>query len=114
MQEILVPITKKQVHYSNIPGYHPKYALLKKETTFCGACCHVRFDRKTLPKSGKSIFKDYFIDTANGVTRVWHKHTRALMIAGVIREEVIAKLYTNKFKEIKRRHDVDIRSTSND
>jgi len=63
----------------HLKGYHPAKALPKKKTCFYGQVCHVRFDRKTFPKKGKSVLLNSFIDTKHGYWRIWDIETRALL-----------------------------------
>jgi hypothetical protein len=64
--------------YTSI-GIHPSKALNKKETTFYGDVCYVRFDRKTIPKSGKSIINNCFVENRKHYYLVWDIRTRALL-----------------------------------
>jgi hypothetical protein len=64
---------------------HPKNGLSKKVTSFYKGCCHVRFDRKTLPKSGRSVINDCFVENKYDVYLVWYRPTRALL--GIVKRE---------------------------
>jgi hypothetical protein len=112
--------TEKRIHYYNIPDtlanflrareeatpvkhsspcLHPKNTKIgKKDTTFFEDCCHVRFDRKTLPKSGKSILNGTFIENKGYAYLVWDRETRALF--GLVYDE---SELDSKTKEWKRR-----------
>jgi len=80
---------------------HPKNTgIPKKDTTFFKECCHVRFDRKTLPKSGKSIVNECFVESKAYGYLVWDKETRALF--GIVKD---AEQLNDKTKEWKRRFD---------
>jgi len=91
---------KQPEHF--IAGYHPKNGLPKKATSFYPGCCHVRFDRKGLPKSGKSIYKTCFIDSVNGIQRAWDRDTRALLLVSTkeLDMDVLDQLI-EQFKEIR-------------
>lgn len=63
-----------------IEGFHPKSTGIgKKDTAFYRGCCHVRFDRKTLPKGGKSVINGCFIERKAYGWLIWCKTTRALL-----------------------------------
>ena len=68
---------KSTVKYLAV-GYKAKN-ITKVPYTLLNEACHVRFDRKTLPKSGKSILNDCFIEKKNKVWLIWHRQTRALL-----------------------------------
>ncbi len=61
-------------------GYHPsKSGIGKKDTSFYPGCCNVRFNRKTLPKSGKSIIDGCFVEDKGSYKLVWDRETRCLL-----------------------------------
>ena len=77
--------------------YHPKNTGIgKKDTSFYDGCNHVRFDRKKLPKSGKSIINDTFVEKKGFVWLVWHLKTRALL--GVIYNDTNIEKLTEEWK----------------
>jgi hypothetical protein len=85
----------KHTSYCN----HPKNTGIgKKDTVFLGECCNVRFDRKTFPKSGKSVLNGCFIEKKPYGWLVWEKTTRALL--GLVYNESNLE---SKTKEWKRR-----------
>lgn len=90
-------------HKQFIFGHHPKYGLKKKETSFHEKFTHVRFDRKTLPKSGKSIVGNCFVEDKGSYHLIWDKETRALLGLNINKIEE----YERKFNELRKR-------TSND
>jgi hypothetical protein len=74
--------------------------LPKKLTTFCGDVCHVRFNRKTFPKSGKSIINNCFVE-GKDIKLIWDTSTRALL--GLTNEanlEATTAKYQKQFKEL--------------
>ena len=61
-------------------GDHPKHTGIgKKNTSFYPGCCNVLFDRKTIPKSGKSIKDGFFIKDKGTYSLVYDIQTRALL-----------------------------------
>ncbi len=63
-----------------ITGLHPtKTGIGKKETSFYPHFIHVRFNRKTLPKSGKSIVNGCFVEIKGFYALIWDIKTRALL-----------------------------------
>ena len=61
-------------------GEHPKHTGIgKKNTSFYPGCCNVLFDRKTIPKSGKSIVDGCFIKDKGSYELVYDTQTRALL-----------------------------------
>ena len=62
-----------------IVGLHPKHGLPKKETSFYPGFCHVLFDRKTIPKGGKSIIDGCFVKEKDHYQLVYDRETRALL-----------------------------------
>ena len=88
--------TEPIIYDSN--GLHPSKCLHKKFTTFYGDVCYVRFDRKTLPKSGKSILNNCFIEKKNTVWLIWDIKTRALLGIGNDKNLVCKTLeYSKRF-----------------
>ena len=84
-------------------GYHPKHALAKKYTSFYPGCCHVLFDRKTIPKGGKNIQDGCFIKQKDHYHLIYDRETRALL-----------GLDINKIKEYRRRFDESTRNFNTD
>ena len=63
-----------------VVGEHPKYTGIgKKDTSFYTGSCNVLFDRKTIPKSGKSIVDGCFIKDKGSYKLVYDISTRALL-----------------------------------
>ena len=63
-----------------VAGEHPKYTGIgKKDTSFYPGCCNVIFDRKTIPKGGKSIVDGCFLKDKGTYTLVYDIQTRALL-----------------------------------
>lgn len=74
-------------------GEHPKHTGIgKRDTSFYPGHCNVIFDRKTIPKSGKSIKDGFFIKQKDHYSLVYDIQTRAL-----------CGLDKNKLKEYRRR-----------
>jgi len=85
-------------------GYHPTKCLPKKKTSFWEGVCHVRFDRKTLPKSGKNIIDNCFIENKKSYWLIWDKDTRALLSVYSGRDvESYVKTIKERWKEYVRR-----------
>jgi hypothetical protein len=78
----------------------PKNGLPKKATSFYKGCCMVRFDRKTMPKSGKSFVNGCFVEKKSYAYLVWDTSSRALL--GIVKHEHELE---EKAKEWKRRID---------
>jgi len=79
-------------------GYHPTKCLHKKFTSFYEGTCRVKFDRKTIPKSGKSIIGTCFVETKNETCNIYDSKTRALL--GICKEtnkEYYCKLWGEQF-----------------
>jgi hypothetical protein len=77
---------------------HPKNTgIKKKDTTFFPGCCNVRFDRKTLPKKGKSILNGCFIEKKGIAWLVWETRTRCLL--GLVYDEDRLEIKTKEWKE---------------
>ena len=95
---------KKTTYISPMYGEHPtKTGIGKKDTIFFEGCCNVLFDRKTIPKSGKSIKDSCFIKDKKIYHLIYDIDTRALL-----------GLNINKLKEYQRRFDEIKRRSSND
>jgi len=92
--------SKSQNTDEHLYGYHPSKCLPKKRTTFNVGSIAVRFDRINLPRSGKSIVGDCFIETKKGITSLWCLRTRALIMAATDYDMVINQMSTLKFKKI--------------
>ncbi len=61
-------------------GEHPKHTGIgKKDTSFYPGHCNVIFDRKTMPKSGKSLIDGCFIKDKGTYQLVYDVKTRALL-----------------------------------
>jgi len=92
----LQPVLESVEISEHLRGYHPTKGLYKKLTSFYEGHCRVRFDRKTFPKTGKSIVNNCFIDSKDGISSVYDYHTRALL--GICKTDNVDK-YTKKWKE---------------
>ena len=83
-------------------GYHPAKGLAKKFTEFYEGVCHVRFNRKTFPKKGKSVLNGCFVEYKKEVCYIWEYRTRALL--GCCTELNLHNRsieWSQKFKDIK-------------
>jgi len=90
-------------------GYSPKSAFKehknfpKKETTFVEGVCNVRFNRKTLPKGGKSVLNGCFIELSGQHWLIWDLVTRASL--GICKNEdrldLVTKSLQERFKVLK-------------
>ena len=84
-------------------GFHPKHGLPKKMTTFYPGCCHVLYDRKTIPKGGKNIQFGCFIKQKDHYHLIYDQKSRALL-----------GLDLNKIQDYRRSFDEIRERTSND
>ena len=101
--EWLTAFEKRQLDKRKPPdtfhaGEHPKYSGIgKKNTSFYPGCCNVIFDRKTIPKSGKSLINGCFIKDKGSYQLVYDIKSRALLGIDVNKIEQYKELLNEQY-----------------